>query len=366
MDKKQRVYETEQVCRFTFFGVAVSTIATMTAIVAIPMLCNYMQNVHTSMQDEITYCKSRNQAMKGEFSKIACSNETSTGKNDCHPNSAADGNAACKAIHDTTITNKTKFGRRTNSSNIMDDNGLIRMKSRLEHAQLPFDAKNPLFLPRYSQLVRLIINEIHVENGHCGLNHILSLIRLRFWIPKPTTIIKRHIRTCATCKKEQGLPFSMPTMAPLSRDRVVCSKPFENVGCDYMGPWTSKEGQKMYVAIYTCLTTRAVHLEVAEDLTAGAFLHSFIRFSSRRGVPAIIRTDCGTNFTLGAKIIKMLYANDTETGLSVMSYSANKGIRWIFNPPGAPWMGGVWERLVGTVKRAFHKMMVKKGYHSSK
>uniref|UniRef100_A0A1I7WGB6 Integrase catalytic domain-containing protein n=1 Tax=Heterorhabditis bacteriophora TaxID=37862 RepID=A0A1I7WGB6_HETBA len=168
---------------------------------------------------------------------------------------------------------------------------------------------------------------------HCDLSNIVSLIRLRFWMPKLTAIIKRNIRTCASCKREQELPVSMPIMAPLPKDRVVCSKPFENI---------SKQ-RKMYVAIYTWLTTCVVHLEVAEDLIAGEFLRSFIRFSSRRGIPSVIRTDCGTNFTLSAKIIQTLYDSDIETGSSVMSYSANKE---------APWMGSAWERLIGTLKRS--------------
>ncbi|KAL6729376.1 hypothetical protein Aduo_000434 [Ancylostoma duodenale] len=144
-------------------------------------------------------------------------------------------------------------------------------------------------------------------------------------------------------------------MPPLPSDRVAITKPFQNVGCDFLGPFESKSNQKMYVCLYTCLTTRAVHLEVVENMSTGAFLECLIRFVSRRGVPSIIRTYCGTNFRLGQKIIDLLYENNETTGESVMSYCANQKIRWIFNPPAAPWMGGVWERLVRTVKQAFRK-----------
>lgn len=144
-------------------------------------------------------------------------------------------------------------------------------------------------------------------------------------------------------------------MPSLPSDSVMVSKPFENVGCDFMGPFLSKSLEKMYVCLYTCLTTRALHLELVENLSAGAFLNSFIRFTSRRGIPKLMRSDCGSNFKQGERIIAARYENDHTTGNSLMSYCATEKIKWVFNPPGAPWMGGAWERLVGSVKKAFNK-----------
>ncbi|XGW02582.1 hypothetical protein V3C99_014542, partial [Haemonchus contortus] len=144
-------------------------------------------------------------------------------------------------------------------------------------------------------------------------------------------------------------------MAPLPKDRVTESRTFERAGCDFLGPIESATHEKMYVCLYTCLTTRAVHLEVVEDLSAGAFLNSFIRFISRRGVPNYVRSDCGSNFKLGQKVIEKLFEENENGDKFVMSYCATEGVQWIFNPPGAPWMGGVWERLFGSVKRAFQK-----------
>ncbi|EYC34841.1 hypothetical protein Y032_1359g3845, partial [Ancylostoma ceylanicum] len=149
-------------------------------------------------------------------------------------------------------------------------------------------------------------------------------------------------------------------MPSLPQDRVQMSKPFLNIGCDYIGPFHSRSGENMYICLYTCLTTRAVHLEVVDSLSAGAFLSSFMRFVSRRGVPQLVRTDCGSNFTLGSLIIKELFKVDEESGNSVMSYSACAGIKWLFNPPASPWMGGVWERLVGSVKKALRKSVGRK------
>ncbi|CAJ0584139.1 unnamed protein product, partial [Mesorhabditis spiculigera] len=60
----------EQVKKFAFFGVAVSTVATLTAIVAVPMLCMYMQNVQSALQDEINFCRTRSGSLREEFTRL--------------------------------------------------------------------------------------------------------------------------------------------------------------------------------------------------------------------------------------------------------------------------------------------------------
>lgn len=243
---------------------------------------------------------------------------------------------------------------------ILDDNGLIRHKSRLQHAEIPQDTKCPIYVPCKSELVRLIVQQIHRGNAHCGKEHTLSIARQRFWIPRPSNAFKKFLKNCSTCRRYQGLPLGAPTLPSLPRDRVIASSPFQNTGCDFMGPFTSKTNDKMYVCLYTCLTTRAVHLEVVENLSTGAFLNSFTRFISRRGVPKLIRSDCGTNFKHGEQIIATMFERNESTGQSLMTYCATERIKWIFNPPASPWMGGVWERLVGLVKKALNKSIGRK------
>ncbi|EYB90297.1 hypothetical protein Y032_0221g2541 [Ancylostoma ceylanicum] len=144
-----------------------------------------------------------------------------------------------------------------------DEQGIIRHKSRLQNAAIPHDTKSPIFIPHDSELSRLIMQKAHVENGHCGMDHTLSLVRQRFWIPLPAYVFKRYIKQCVTCKKYQGLPFGAPIMPPLPKDKVTVTRPFESTGCDFMGPFMSKTQEKIYVCLYTCLTTRAIHLEVS-------------------------------------------------------------------------------------------------------
>lgn len=129
------------------------------------------------------------------------------------------------------------------------------------------------------------------------------------------------------------MPYGTPEMSPLPKDRVLVTKPFANVVCDCMGPFECSRKDKMYICLQTCLTTRVVHLEAVENLSRGAFLNSIIRFVSRRGVPNLMRMDCGTNFKLGQKVIENLKTTEVD---SITNYSATQGIKWIFNPPASP------------------------------
>ncbi|XGW34163.1 hypothetical protein V3C99_018183 [Haemonchus contortus] len=237
---------------------------------------------------------------------------------------------------------------------IRDCDGIIRHASRLRNSVLPLDAVSPVFLPRDVPFTTLVLQDIHRSNAHCGKEHTLSLLRNRFWLPRPSSLIRKIIDNCTVCKRWQGLPFGAPEMPPLPNDRVRASKPFANTACDFIGPFITKSNENMYVCLYTCLTTRAVHLEVVENMTTGAFLNSFIRFVSRRGVPSLMRSDCGSNFKLGSKMISKMF-DYSNIDNPLMSYCASVGIRWIFNLPASPWMGGVWERLVGSVKKCLNK-----------
>ena len=135
---------------------------------------------------------------------------------------------------------------------------------------------------------------------------------------------------------------TVPVMASLPRERLaLCKPPFTNTVVDYFGPISVKRGrvtEKRWGCIFTCLTTRAVHLEVAGDLSTDSFIMALRRFRGRRGNPKTIRSDNGTNF-VGA---------NREPGEALRSLSqepitgelAREGITWYFNTPSSPtWEG---------------------------
>ena len=107
---------------------------------------------------------------------------------------------------------------------------------------------------------------------------------------------------------------------------------------------------KSWCCFFTCLTTRAVHIEVVPSMEAETCLTAITLFIARRGKPATILSDYGTNFVGAAKemrdCINAWNQSDIETSL------VQKDIKWKFNPPGAPLFGGIWERLVRSCKKA--------------
>ena len=93
MEEKHKLVEAESVKKFAFFGVAVSTVATLTAIVAVPMLCMYMQNVQSSLQDDINFCRTRAESLRGEYTKVRT-----------HKQITENVHLVKKSIHDTKIS----------------------------------------------------------------------------------------------------------------------------------------------------------------------------------------------------------------------------------------------------------------------
>ena len=153
-------------------------------------------------------------------------------------------------------------------------------------------------------------------------------------------------------KQEAGV--SQPFMADLPRERLQERVfPFTNTRVDYFSPFKVKfmrKTMKRWCYLFTCLTTRAVHIEVVPSLEAETCLTAITRFIARRGKPATILNDNGTDFVGAAKemrdCINAWNQSDIETSL------AQKDIKWKFNPPGAPHFGGIWERLVRSCKKA--------------
>ncbi|XP_055604546.1 uncharacterized protein LOC129752795 [Uranotaenia lowii] len=132
----------------------------------------------------------------------------------------------------------------------------------------------------------------------------------------------------------------------------------EQIGIDYFGPLTVKVGrrtEKRWVALFTCLSSRALHLEVVPSLDTSSCLIAIRCFMSIRGIPQKILTDNGTNF-VGAdrETKKLLQELDLQQIADTLSV---RGVQWAFIPPGAPHFGGCWERLVRSVKTALRSML---------
>ena len=128
--------------------------------------------------------------------------------------------------------------------------------------------------------------------------------------------------------------------------------PFTHTGVEFFGPFEVKflrRTLKIWCCLFTCLTTRAVHIEVAQSLDTESCIAAVTKFIARRGYPSTIISDNGTNFVGAANELKS-FMNEWDKA-KFEGELAQKKIVWKFNPPGAPYFGGVWERLVQCCKK---------------
>ena len=148
-------------------------------------------------------------------------------------------------------------------------------------------------------------------------------------------------------------------MADLPLDRVSPDEPpFTNVGVDYFGPFGVKRGRsvvKRYGVIFTCLATRAIHLEMASSLDTDSFIHALRRFIARRGQVKELRSDNGTNFVGAQRELKEAIEGWNQG--QIHDILLQKGINWIFNPPAGSHHGGVWERLIRSVRKVLNSTL---------
>ena len=241
------------------------------------------------------------------------------------------------------------------------DKGILKVGGRLTKADLPYNQKHPILLPRKHHVTELIIRDNHLASMHSGVQATLYSVREQYWPIDGRNITRRIIHNCVKCCRLKPREINQQ-MGNLPADRLEYSRPFLNVGVDYCGPFYIKERRyrnvkkiKTYVSVFVCLATKAVHLELASDLTTEAFLGCLKRFISRRGKPEKIRSDNGTNFRGASKQLQELeqLVNTTTHNTRVKGYLEGQGIRWSFTPPATPHFGGLWEAAVKSFKHHF-------------
>ena len=161
-------------------------------------------------------------------------------------------------------------------------------------------------------------------------------------------LVKRVVRNCVLCRKLFGRP-SVQKMSDLPLERLeVGNPPFSYTGLDCFGPFMIKQGRKevkRYCCIFTCLNTRAVHLEMLQTMETDSFLNAFNRFVARRGLPKKVWSDNGTNFVGGRNEMQK------ACNVKINKHAVRRNVEWHFNPPGASHMGGIWERLIRTSRK---------------
>jgi hypothetical protein len=227
----------------------------------------------------------------------------------------------------------------------IDENGMLRVSARsAKHVK-------QLLLPAKHHLTKLIVRDYHEQSKHSGCEYVLSQLRQMFWIPSARNMIKAVQRSCKICIRYFSKPQDQ-RMADLVEDQLASDKtPFESTGVDCFGPFLVKRGRSMekrYGCIFTCLTMRAVHLELLHSMEADSFLNALMRFSARRGAPKKIRCDNGTNFKGACNEMK---TSIEEFNMKVDQQLKQQNIEWNFNTPTASYQGGAWERMIRAARR---------------
>lgn len=233
--------------------------------------------------------------------------------------------------------------------NLYQENNVWRCRGRLANANVPYDTKFPALLPRDHHFTKLIVLRAHQRVLHNGVKETLAEVRTRYWIIRGRSLIKFIIHQCVVCRRLEGLHYKAPLPPPLPPFRVQEAPAFTFIGVDYAGPLHVRLSvsrpctQKVWICLYTCCVSRAVHLDLVLDLSAQSFIRCFKRFTARRGIPRKVVSDNGTTFKAGSKVIE--------------TYFSEIGIQWCFNVPRAPWWGGVFERMIRSTKRCLKKMI---------
>ena len=257
---------------------------------------------------------------------------------------------------------KTVVGVKRSSSlsklNPVWKNGILVVGGRLQHAIIPENSKHQMIISKGSHVADLIIRHFHHTSGHLGRNYVLSQLRKKYWIPQANSAVRKILSKCLLCRKLKGRVMEQ-RMADLPADRLVPDQPpFTCAGIDYFGPFFVRRGRSMvkkYGVIFSCLATRAVHIEVSDTLDTDSFLMALRRFLARRGNVKEIRSDNGTNFTSGKKELREAILNWNQS--KVHNQLLQKNIEWIFNPPSGSHHGGVWERLIRTIRRLLKALL---------
>ncbi|KAL1447478.1 hypothetical protein WDU94_008923, partial [Cyamophila willieti] len=246
------------------------------------------------------------------------------------------------------------------------ENNTLLCGGRIANAnQIGYHHAHPIILPKKHHIVNLLINYEHQKNLHTGPQLLLSIIRKKYWIIGGRDIVRQQVMKCVVCFKNNPSNVN-PIMADLPPCRVQESKAFLHCGVDYAGPFNvtisrhrGVKSQKAYLCLFICMTTKALHLELASSLTTESFLSCLRRIIARRGTVKVLYCDQGTNFVGASNMLSDIYKFlDSKPFKDAFENELlNQRIEFRFNPPASPHFGGLWESNVRRVKTHLYKVI---------
>ena len=237
----------------------------------------------------------------------------------------------------------------------LDPEGLIRSRGRVEKRLDPTASRDQILVNGYHPFVQSYIRFKHKHLNCSSKAYTIHIVRRELVGPYLTVNVNKVVRECIACRVLRARPYLYPKMPDIPPERLALQNPFAVCGIDYAGPYLVKQGRgqlKVWIALFTCLVCRGLHLEIVTDLTAESFLGALRTMSWYKNPPKVILTDNATNFTKSSKILRELYQSN-----KVQEEFSLTGIKWEWTPAYSPHFGALYERMVGTMKKEMVKLI---------
>ena len=264
-------------------------------------------------------------------------------------------------VYRDTRNNKRSKTRLSALDPFLDEEGILRVGGRMRKSGNPDVVKHPVILPEKAIATRCLVRHHHQKAHHSGRTTTIGEIRQSgFWVVNLNSCVRSVIYKCVPCRAFRG-KLAGQKMADLPDHRTAPEGPFVHVGVDMFGHFFVKEKRsqvKRYVAMFTCMSSRAVHLEMTKDMSTNSFIQALRRLLARRGAIKSIRSDNGTNF-VGAEneLLKAWKEMDHKKIEEFLLGRKCDWINWERNPPSASHMGGVWERQIRTIRNIMTSLL---------
>ena len=233
----------------------------------------------------------------------------------------------------------------------LDQEGVVRVKGRLGNANIGWARRHPVYYPARAPLYTIRVMEQHRLAKHAGPAITKYRLQHQFWIPKAGQSIRKTIKKCFDCRRATGPAFKGPASPPLPADRVVI-RPYSTIGVDFTGHYFVRTGKgtttKVYICLISCASTRHFMGYLLPGMTVEGFLHCLRQHSATYGGPLRVISDRASYFVKTAEVLGERLGEEfcSEVGEKL----GKKGVVWSLNAAAAPHTGGLFERLIGTMK----------------
>ena len=254
---------------------------------------------------------------------------------------------------ETATELRSKSSRITSLNPFIDQEGFLRVGGRLGKAEnLPYEVRFPAILPARDERTNALIRHEHEKLAHSGVNHVFHSIRKRFHILGGRNTISSVISKCTYCQMNHKR-IKQQKMGSLPEERVTLVKPFQATAIDVCGPFHVRHGgrgtTKRWILVESCMATRAISLHPLKDMSTPTLINALVKLKNTFPGVETIYSDNGTNFRGADRelkdAVKRWNNEQTEEDLR------KKEITWKWSPPQCPHYGGVWERIVQSVKK---------------